>query len=140
MRVLVTGSRDWTDREAIRKALWWLRKHHDEVVVVHGGADGADSIADDLAEEFGFLPVEYAADWHQYKLAAGPIRNQAMVDSGPDVVLAFHEDLAKSKGTKDCVKKARSANIPVFVWPETGDWYAQWKLQKMKPLFPERVK
>ena len=140
MRVLVTGSRDWTDREAIRKALWWLRNDADNVTVVHGAAPGADSIADELATEFGYLPARYPAKWREYKLSAGPIRNQQMVDSGADVVLAFHKDLDKSKGTKDCVKKARAKKIPVFVWPETDDWYATWKLKRMKPLFPERVK
>ena len=140
MKILVTGSRHWRDKEAIHKALWWLRKETNNVTVVHGGATGADSIAAEVALEFGFLPVEYAADWHKFRKAAGPIRNQTMVDSGPDVVLAFHEDLAESKGTKDCVKKARAKKIPVFVWPATDDWYARWKSKKMKPLFPERVK
>ena len=138
MRVLVTGSRDWRDVEAIRKALWWLRDSPEEVTVVYGDAPGADTIADRLAKEFGYLPAAYPAKWRKYGRAAGPRRNQQMVDSQPDVVLAFHEDLSKSKGTKDCVKKARAKKIPVFVWPETDDWYAQWKLTCMKPLFPKR--
>ena len=140
MRVLVTGSRDWTDIDTIYKALWWLRNHSEEVIVVHGAAPGADTLADVVAKKLGYIPVGYVAQWQKHKLAAGPIRNQRMVDSGADVVLAFHKDLKKSKGTKDCVKKARKANIPVFVWPDTDDWYAKWKLKRMKPLFPERVK
>ena len=140
MRVLVTGSRDWTNIDAIYKALWWLRNHSEEVVVIHGAMTGADTLADIVAKKLGYIPVGYVAQWRKYLKAAGPIRNQAMVDSGPDVVLAFHEDLDKSKGTKDCVKKARAKKIPLFVWPETDDWYAQWQLKRMKPLFPERVK
>ncbi len=44
--------------------------------------------------------------------------------------------MKKSKGTKDCVKRATTARIPVFVYPDTDDWYVVWKQRKMKPLFP----
>ncbi|MCA1707672.1 MAG: SLOG family protein, partial [Actinobacteria bacterium] len=42
-RILVTGSRTWTDNTAIRRALEPWRSSG--AVLVHGGAAGADRIA-----------------------------------------------------------------------------------------------
>jgi len=40
-----------------------------------------------------------------------------MLDEGkPTYVLAFHDNLAESKGTKDMVTRAKKAGIPVEVW------------------------
>lgn len=47
--------------------------------------------------------------------AAGVIRNREMLAEGPDVVLAFHADLAKAKGTRHMVRIAREAGVPVRV-------------------------
>lgn len=47
--------------------------------------------------------------------AAGPIRNQHMLDGyHPDMVVFFHHDLSSSKGTKDMVERARKAGVPVL--------------------------
>jgi hypothetical protein len=49
-RLLITGSRDWTDRQVIRDALAeaWAELRPGEIVLVHGAARGADSIAADV--------------------------------------------------------------------------------------------
>lgn len=51
------------------------------------------------------------ADWNEYGRAAGPIRNQEMVDAGADVCLAFPTG---GPGTRDCMRRARDAGIRVF--------------------------
>lgn len=33
----------------------------------------------------------------------------------PDMVIAFHSDVDKSKGTKDMIVKSKIINIPVYV-------------------------
>jgi hypothetical protein len=123
MRVLVTGSREWTDHHLIRRELDRLvqRLGEDEqLIVVHGAARGADTIADQEAYKInlrhgeGVISVErYPADWERYGKAAGPIRNTQMLDPRPSLVLAFHEDLESSKGTADMVRKALALCIPV---------------------------
>lgn len=55
----------------------------------------------------------FPANWSQYGHAAGPIRNQKMLDQNPDLVIAFHFDLEHSKGTKDMINRAKKACIPV---------------------------
>jgi hypothetical protein len=125
---MVTGSRDWTDagkvrsafRDAQEIALTRFRQRIDSgsVVLIHGDADGLDSIADRVGrEEFFWETIPYPADWKQHGKAAGPIRNQQMVDTKPHLVLAF--PLPGSKGTWDAVAKAEKAGIPVVIpYPE----------------------
>ena len=56
----------------------------------------------------------YPADWDRHGKAAGPIRNQRMIDTGVDLVVAFHDDLEHSKGTGHMVKIARLHGRPVW--------------------------
>ena len=117
IRVLVCGSRDWTNYRAIRRELGRLRKL--QVTVIHGGCRGADIAAGRVAQDFGFVVEEYPADWDRYGRAAGPIRNKQMLDEGsPDEVWAFHEDLRHSKGTANMVRQAQHADIPVKVFTQ----------------------
>lgn len=124
MRVLVTGDRNWTDHEIIRNILYGYTPlvSIEPVVVIHGAARGADSIAGEYAAMIGFEVEEYPADWGTHHRAAGPIRNRQMLKEGkPDVVLAFHDDLASSKGTKDMVDASLAAGVPVYNIRRMGD-------------------
>lgn len=116
MRILVTGSRYWDDADAIRDALCWstLGIPWRQVFVVHGDAKGADTIADQMARGMGMIPEPHPADWSTYGRAAGPIRNQEMVDLGASVCLAFLKD--GSIGTADCIRRAKKAGIPVTIF------------------------
>ena len=114
MKVLVTGDRNWTDRESIRS---WLSKLQDQGydTLIEGEARGADTIARQEAESMGYTIERYPAQWTSYGKAAGVKRNQQMIDEGkPDLVLWFHHDLKNSKGTRDMVNRAISQKIPVI--------------------------
>lgn len=116
-RILITGSRTWTDRDAIRRALVKAGQdagvHPQAVTVVHGGARGADRMAADLAREFGCAVEMFPADWDRFGKAAGHRRNAEMVAAGADVCLAF--PLGESRGTRGCMRLAEQAGIPVVV-------------------------
>lgn len=114
MIVVICGDRHWTDRDKIYQRLLLLPF---DAAVVHGDCPtGADRIADQIAREMGFVVVPVPADWTKYGLSAGPIRNSQMIAMGPWLVIAFHSDInGKSKGTKDCVNKARARGIPVEI-------------------------
>jgi Ni,Fe-hydrogenase III small subunit len=121
MRAIVTGNRTWTNAEAIRAA---LRTLPESSTVVHGGCPtGADIIADRIARAMGHVPEVHPAEWHVHGNAAGPIRNQAMVDLGADVCLAFGElqrmkrGRMQNTGTGDCVERCRKAGIRVVHVP-----------------------
>lgn len=120
MRILITGSRDWTDRAAIASAISdWLTSRGTSVagawpfpIVVHGGARGADRLADQVARNWGWTPESHLADWDRYGRSAGHRRNAVMVGLGADVCLAF--PLGQSPGTRGCMRRAEAAGIPVI--------------------------
>lgn len=104
-RILVTGSRTWTDRDTIRHALTGLwRKHGPNITLVHGHCPrGADTIAHQWALDNTRNRVTaepHPADWQRFGRAAGHIRNTRMVRLGADICLAL----------------ARKASIPTFAW------------------------
>lgn len=117
MRILVTGSRAWIDELAIEQTLTLegqrLQVQPHDVIVVHGGAHGADAIADRLARRYGCGVEVVRADWNRYGNAAGPIRNAEMVRRGAVACLAF--PIGLSRGTRDCIARAEAAGIPTVV-------------------------
>jgi hypothetical protein len=123
-KILVCGDRRWSNREKIAQQLRILKSTLISVVdgwqvgsfvVIHGAAKGADIIGGEEARRLGFEVEEYPADW-SFGRAAGPIRNQVMLEEGkPNLVLAFHSNIEESKGTKDMVKRARAAGIPTEI-------------------------
>lgn len=113
MRILITGSRNWTDTAAISEAITVaaVGLHPTFVVVVHGGARGADSLAQAVADNFGLWTEVHPAEWDRYGRSAGHRRNAEMVAAGADVCLAF--PLGESRGTRGCMALARKAGIRV---------------------------
>jgi hypothetical protein len=110
MVVLVCGSREWNDVKTMEARLSLLPR---DTEIIHGGCCGADVLASVLAIRFGFKTREFPADWGKYGRSAGPVRNRQMLDERPSLVLAFHRNLSKSKGTADTVREARRRGIPV---------------------------
>ena len=115
-RVLVCGSREWLAPAPIVRALRGLAEDHPDLIVIHGGARGADKLAGGAALFLGLDVIEVPAKWREYGRAAGPIRNQEMLEMRPDLVLAFHERMDLGKGTRDMVNRATKAGIPVEVF------------------------
>lgn len=110
MKVVVCGSRDWNRYRTIRKRLVELPKN---AIIIEGGCDGADLIAREIALDIGLEVAEFPAAWKKYGKAAGPIRNIKMLNTKPHLVIAFHDDLNKSKGTKHVIGEARKRGIEV---------------------------
>lgn len=125
----------------------YLVTHMDSFVLIEGAAAGADAVArlwgttsplhsygenDDqpfLIQSFPAIWDEHAEGWcpgtaclnrpktHDYCIAAGPRRNQQMLDDGqPDLVVAFvDKPLERSRGTKDMVDRARAVHVKTLV-------------------------
>lgn len=111
MKVLVCGSRTWTNKVAIKGRLAQLPKH---AVILCGGARGADELADQCARELDLEVDVHPADWGRYGQRAGLIRNDKMLALGPALVLAFWD--GQSTGTKYTIDKAREKGYPVEVF------------------------
>lgn len=125
-RVLVCGGRDYRDRDAVFRVLDWWREEYGVAEVIHGACglyeytagrgatsgrlQGADRWADEWAIARGVPVRHFLADWRAHGRAAGPIRNQRMLDEvRPDVVIAF----PGGRGTADMVQRARAAGVRV---------------------------
>lgn len=88
MRVLVCGSRNYSDEEFIEKQLDVVVEDRTDVVIIHGGCRGVDAAADAIAKRRGWSVEVYYADFSLGR--AGPKRNINLVTRGaPDHALFF---------------------------------------------------
>lgn len=79
-------------------------------LLIHGDAPGADTLAGLYAADHGIDCVAFPANWERHGPAAGPMRNQRMLEvAKPELVIAF----PGGKGTADMVRRARKAGVPV---------------------------
>lgn len=116
-RLLVCGSRSWTDRAAIDQQ---IRLTRDELeVVIEGEAPGADRLARAVAEAYGVPVLPFPADWKAHGRRAGILRNLAMLREGrPTEVIAFTDDfgLSPRSGTRHMCRIAVAASLPVTLF------------------------
>ena len=114
-RVVIAGCRDYENYEQAKEfidiCLSNVRKEN-EIIIVSGGARGADAIGERYAKENGFAVEKYPADWEKYGKSAGPIRNKQMAEISDYVICFWNE---KSKGTKSMIDFAKKLNKPVKI-------------------------
>lgn len=112
LTVLACGGRDYGDGEKVSQVLDALNAGPRPIGrLVHGAARGADNLAALWAMTRHVPAVPYQADWEKYGKAAGPLRNQRMLDNEQvDLVVAF----PGGKGTRDMVQRARRKGIEVM--------------------------
>ncbi len=107
MTIIVTGGRDFEDRDFVMSVLMRMVMYSSRIAV---GCckTGLDAI---VRKEFPNHHKEYKADWTKWGLPAGPMRNGAMLkDNMTGVLIAF----PGNKGTRDCMSQARKLGIPVL--------------------------
>jgi YspA, cpYpsA-related SLOG family len=120
LRLLVCGSRTWTDAALLAEAVEQTVAEHGQdragVMLIEGDARGADRLAGALARARGWGLEVYPADWQRHGRAAGARRNARMLRRGrPERVIACTDDLAASRGTADMIRRAHAAGLPVLV-------------------------
>ena len=102
-----------------------------DIMVISGGAKGVDSAAIDWAVVNWCISATYEADWDKHKKAAGPIRNQLMLDSEVPIVNGVHQikdihliAFPGGKGTEDMVRRATKIglNIIRFTMHDFEEW------------------
>lgn len=116
-RLLVTGSRYFNNaglmHAAISDAVSTLRGFgFARIVLVHGGARGADTLAARIGRSMGLEIEAHPARWDVFGRAAGPVRNREMVELGADLVLAF--PVGESQGTRGCMQIAQEKGCAVI--------------------------
>lgn len=112
LRVLVCGGRDFAKRQFVYTVLdAMLEAHRDRgLLVIHGGARGADRLAGDWACARGVPCMVFPAPWAGLGKQAGPARNGWMLAHGrPDVAVRF----PGGRGTDDMVERCLRAGVQV---------------------------
>lgn len=118
MTVLICGDRYWKNEKIIENIL----SKQDIDLIIHGDCIGADKIGGKIAEKLGFKVKAYPADWSLGK-KAGPLRNRQMLNENKiDLVLAFHDNIENSKGTKNMINQARKKDILVLLVNNLGQY------------------
>jgi hypothetical protein len=113
-RVLVTGSREFTDYDMLAEVLAAELAEHPDMIVVHGDCpSGLDALAKRWCVENGVAQEPHPADWRRLGKSAGFRRNTFMAGLGARRCHAF--PLPGSRGTLHCMKVAKRAGIPVNV-------------------------
>lgn len=114
---IVAGSRSFGDYPKLCERLDYFLQHKQDVVIVSGGARGADSLAEEYAQSRGFRSVVIKANWNKYGKSAGFRRNRQMfefIKNEPEHgCVCFWDGL--SRGTADDIKLSAEYGVPCRV-------------------------
>ena len=114
-KVIIAGSRGFSNykllREECNKFLREKRKT-DNIIIVSGGAQGADSLGEKYSQDEGFDLEVYPAQWKKFGRSAGFRRNEQMAEVA-DALIAFWD--GKSHGTKHMIDIMNAKNLLVKV-------------------------
>jgi len=117
MKLLVCGDRNWTDLPLIYNIISTLHESEKITTIIHGACRGADLMAAACAKELNIPEQPFPAEWDKFGRSADPKRNREMLTKGkPDLVIAFHENLEESKGTKNMISLAEKAGIAYHIY------------------------
>lgn len=114
-RIIIAGSRWFTDYSEAKKFITSSIVNFqmgESWILLSGRCKGADQLGERFARENGWPIEEFPADWRKYGRAAGPIRNQKMVDTC-DAIICFWD--GKSKGTASLIRYARKTHKPLHI-------------------------
>lgn len=115
-KVLIFGGRDCNEH----KVMAWLEAHFTDVLVerglrlaplhiIVGGQRGADNGGLLWGLAWGYQVQVFKADWKKSGKAAGPLRNQRMLNERPDLGIGF----PGGRGTADMTRRLLAAKVPV---------------------------
>ena len=105
-RAIVSGGRDFKDKDLVWSWLSWLKPRF----IIVGSDRGADKLASDWAGLHGIPCAVVRSAWEKYNRAGGPIRNGWMLLLSPTHLIAF----PGGRGTKDMIRKAIKANLEIY--------------------------
>lgn len=123
-KLLITGSRTLTNYDELSEAIAnAVAKYGAPEVLLHGGADGADTLAQRWADNNGIRCEVIKPNYKEYGKRAPLVRNNELVNRASVVVAIY--DGKKTNGTSYTAKAAIAKGLPtmetlagVRVWHE----------------------
>ena len=130
LRVIIAGGRDFDDYDLLKKeTLSTLSKAiyeitgekkiaKEKILIISGGARGADWLGEKFASEFGLRMQRFPAMWDRYGRRAGYMRNTDMAKFAHEnnthgLLIAFWD--GQSKGTKHMIDIAKKEDLRVSI-------------------------
>jgi YspA, cpYpsA-related SLOG family len=112
-KLVVAGGRDFNDYKLLKTKLNALLKNKNkvEIVIVSGGAKGADTLGERYALENKLSLKRFIPDWSIGK-QAGYLRNAEMAKYG-DACICFHD--GESKGTGHMINLAEKHGLQLRI-------------------------
>jgi hypothetical protein len=120
MKLIIAGSRDITDYNALRTAiiasgLW--KKYNKAIEVVSGKARGVDTLGEIFAERNNLVLHSKPADWDRLRKRAGYVRNAEMADMADALLLLWD---GKSRGSQHMYNLAKQKGLEVHAFIYEG--------------------
>lgn len=116
-RVIIAGGRDFNNYEFAKNKINYVlqnKMNNDtNLIIICGGACGADKIGERFAKENGIEIQYYLANWSTFGKSAGYIRNKQMADNA-DALIAFWD--GKSSGTKHMIDLAKKYGLKTRIF------------------------
>ena len=114
MKLGIIGSRKFLDWEAFKYNMIMFFPNPPSMIdmVISGGAEGADTMAECFADFHGIKTKIIKPDWKKHGKQAGFIRNSEIV-AQCDVLVAFWD--GQSRGTQDSITKAKMFHKPTII-------------------------
>lgn len=104
MKLAIIGSRGFDDFDFMEQE---VKRQFTNLIgidtIVSGGARGADTLGELLADKYSIPKKIFLADWNKHGKKAGYIRNVDIIKNA-DFVLAFWD--GQSRGTKHAIELA----------------------------------
>lgn len=114
-RVIIAGSRNFNNYELLKKecdAFLSDKKEKYNIIIISGGARGADFSGEKYAQDEGFSLEKFPANWNKFGKSAGFRRNEQMAEVA-DALIAFWD--GKSHGTKHMIEIMENKKLLVKV-------------------------
>lgn len=117
-RIGITGSRRWTNVDQIHDVLGRALGYYGGFeYVVHGGAIGADSIADLWARRVPIPVIVHEPDYAKFGSEVAPLMRNRLIVNECDVLLAFRS-FGLSNGTDFTIKFAEQKGKTRYIFRE----------------------
>ena len=110
MKWLICGGRFYRDEKQMFSCMEAIVNEHGRPsLIIHGGATGADTLAEKYANVTMIPTKVFPAEWTRLGRSAGFERNKEMILEEPDMVIAF----PGGGGTEHMLELAKRYNVPV---------------------------
>lgn len=115
MRIVITGSRDWTNYLFIETQLSTLHKEYNFTEMLSGNCpSGVDNICEIWALKNNIPVVQHPANFHIHGKQGGYIRNNKMTEDA-DMLIGFCKSQT-SVGTEMTIRLMREKSKPCIVF------------------------